>query len=119
MNESALQHGFGAHRQFHPLRVLHAAGLGMDSVQRSRAASVPPAVVLHLFDAESDMSASLDICLEHMTEEYRGTKFIRGEGKAALWMNRELASKCFPSIFFIHLKREFSPSSYHQHQCIA
>ena len=98
INESALQHGFGTHRQFHPLRILHAAGLGLESLSRSRAATITPAVVLHLFDAESDLSASLDMCLEGLTTTYRGTKFMRSEGKATLWMNRDLVSKELPSL---------------------
>ena len=96
--EAAVQHGFGAHRQLHPSRVLRAAGLGMD--QRTMAATVAPAVVLHLYDPESDMSASLDLFLEGplMAGTYRGTKFLRGSGRPALLLDADLAQRELPRL---------------------
>ena len=96
--EAAVQHGFGAHRQLHPSRVLRAAGLGMD--QRTMAATVAPAVVLHLYDPESDMSASLDLFLEgpRMAGTYRGTKFLRGSGRLALLLDANLAQQELPRL---------------------
>lgn len=98
INESAQQHGFGVHRQFHPQRVLHAAGLGMGGVRGNRAAAIPPVAVIHLFDPESTMSASLDLCLEKLGEQYRGTKFVRAGGRATLSMNAALASESLPKL---------------------
>ena len=96
--EAAIQHGFGAHRQMHPSRVLRAAGLGMD--QRGMAATVAPAVVLHLYDPESDMSAALDLFLEgpHMAGSYHGTKFLRGSGRPALLLDADLAQRELPRL---------------------
>jgi hypothetical protein len=96
--EAAIQHGFGAHRQMHPSRVLRAAGLGMD--QRGMAAAVAPAVVLHLYDPESDMSACLDLHLEGplMAGTYRGTKFLRGSGRPALLLDADLAQRELPRL---------------------
>lgn len=89
--EMALLHGYGAHRQMHPNRVLKAAGLGV-------ARDPPPAVVLHLFDADSRASASLDICLEKLAQEYKGTKFVRSGGRATLLMDPDLATKTLPNL---------------------
>jgi hypothetical protein len=96
--ESAFQHGFGAHRQFHPARVLHAAGLGMGGIRGNRAAAIPPAAVVHLVDAESDLSASLDLCLEKLGETYKGTKYVRAPGRLALSLNEALAKEVLPKI---------------------
>mmetsp|Transcript_30175 Transcript_30175/g.46173 ORF Transcript_30175/g.46173 Transcript_30175/m.46173 type:complete len:256 (+) Transcript_30175:78-845(+) len=70
MNESAREHGFGVHRQLHPERVLHAAGLGMGGVRGNRAAAIPPAAIIHLYDPESTMSASLDVCKRYFTSPH-------------------------------------------------
>jgi len=96
--ESAFQHGFGAHRQFHPARVLHAAGLGMGGIRGNRAAAIPPAAVVHLVDAESDLSASLDLCLEKLGETFKGTKYVRAPGRLALSLNEALAKDVLPKI---------------------
>ena len=49
IRESAMQHGFGVHRQFHPQRVLHAAGLGLEGNQfLTGSTAIPPAAVIHL-----------------------------------------------------------------------
>jgi len=98
MNESAREHGFGVHRQLHPERVLHAAGLGMGWVRGNRAAAIPPAAIIHLYDPESTMSASLDVCLEKLGEEYRGTKYVRAGGRATLTMNEDLARESLPKL---------------------
>lgn len=90
--ESALQHGYGAHRQMHPSRVLRAAGLG--SSPRS-AMAPPPGVVLHLYDPESPLSASLDLYLEGeaMAQTNKGTKFLRGSGRSVLLLDADLAAR--------------------------
>lgn len=98
MNESAVQHGFGAHRQFHPQRVLHAAGLGMGGIRGNRAAAIPPAVVVHLYDPESELSGSLDLCLEKLGETYKGTKYVRANGRATLSLNDALVKEVLPKI---------------------
>jgi len=98
MYESATQHGFGAHRQFHPQRILHAAGLGMGGIRGNRAAAIPPAAVIHLYDSESEMCASLDLCLEKLGQTYRGTKFVRSNGRQTLTFNGDLAKAELPKL---------------------
>lgn len=89
---SAFQHGYGTHRQMHPARVLKAAGLALK-------ATLPPhAVVLHLFDADSYASARLDLALEEMAHTYRGTKFIRADGRSTLLLDADLANHVFPRL---------------------
>jgi len=98
MHESALQHGFGVHRQMGPSRVLTAAGLGMEG-SRYGVAAVPPAVVLHLFEFDSEISASLDLCLEEMAAtKYKGTKFLRGNGRSTLLGNQSIVNNVLPSL---------------------
>eukprot|EP00571_Detonula_confervacea_P009235 CAMPEP_0172321842 /NCGR_PEP_ID=MMETSP1058-20130122/44451_1 /TAXON_ID=83371 /ORGANISM="Detonula confervacea, Strain CCMP 353" /LENGTH=430 /DNA_ID=CAMNT_0013037449 /DNA_START=77 /DNA_END=1369 /DNA_ORIENTATION=- len=75
--EVARHHGYGVHRQMHPQRVFTAAGYGAHQV---RDKVCPKGAVLHLYDAYSPLSASLDICLEGMARRYAGTKFVRGLG---------------------------------------
>lgn len=96
---SAMQHGFGAHRQFHPQRVLHAAGLGLEGTKLSSSvAAIPPAAVIHL-NEDSMLSASLDLCLEELAmNTYRGTKFLRSYGRSTLSFNRDLVQKVLPSL---------------------
>mmetsp|Transcript_10239 Transcript_10239/g.19182 ORF Transcript_10239/g.19182 Transcript_10239/m.19182 type:complete len:405 (-) Transcript_10239:867-2081(-) len=95
IRESAMQHGFGVHRQFHPQRVLQAAGLGMNRIMDD-----PPGMaVVHLYDAQSTLCASLDLCLEKLGETYRGTKFLRSNGRSVLSMNdNSLIQKVFPNL---------------------
>jgi len=94
--EAALQHGYGAHRQLHPARVLKAAGLGSSP---KSAIPPPPAVVLHLFDDDSTKSASLDLFLEtKLASSNRGTKFLRCAGKSALLLNADLAKHVLPNL---------------------
>ena len=91
-------HGYGTHRQMHPMRVLRAAGL---TANNSRHRGIPEsAVVLHLYDPESDMSAALDLLLEQDTfaGKYRGTKFLRASGRAVLLMNPDIADKELPHL---------------------
>ena len=111
IRESALQHGFGVHRQFHPQRVLHAAGLGFEgkrydanhynrtsSGSSNVAALIPPAAVIHL-NEDCVLSASLDLCLEEMAlNTYRGTKFLRSFGRSTLSFNKELVQKVLPTL---------------------
>lgn len=96
--EAAIQHGFGAHRQMDPNRVLRAAGLGLE--QRGMVSTVAPAVVLHLYDSDSDLCASLDLFLESsaMAGTYRGTKFLRSGGRATLLMDMDLADQVLPRV---------------------
>ena len=107
IRESAMQHGFGVHRQFDPQRILHAAGLGLEgggsgktnqSRQRSGPVVIPPASVIHLYQ-NSTLSASLDLCLEEMAESsYKGTKFLRSDGRTTLAFNHDLVQKVLPSL---------------------
>jgi len=98
IHESAIQHGFGVHRQLHPQRVLHAAGLGMGGVRGPRAASIPPTAVIHL-NEDSQLSATLDICLEELAQStYKGTKFLRSNGRSTLLFNGELANEVLPRL---------------------
>ncbi len=103
MRESAIQHGFGVHRQFHPNRVLYAAGLGMEgsntnSSSSSSSAVIPPAAVLHLHE-DTVLSASLDLCLEEMaSNRYRGTKFVRSYGRSVMSFNPELVQRVLPKL---------------------
>eukprot|EP00525_Craspedostauros_australis_P010247 CAMPEP_0198130774 /NCGR_PEP_ID=MMETSP1442-20131203/54679_1 /TAXON_ID= /ORGANISM="Craspedostauros australis, Strain CCMP3328" /LENGTH=368 /DNA_ID=CAMNT_0043791463 /DNA_START=1 /DNA_END=1107 /DNA_ORIENTATION=- len=93
--EMALQHGYGTHRQLHPVRVLKAAGLGDRSKREP-----PRAVVLHLVDSESLGSASLDLYLEKLaaSDAARGTVFVRSGGRSTMLMDAELARKAFPRL---------------------
>jgi hypothetical protein len=93
LREIAVQHGYGVHRQMHPNRVLKAAGLASSRKDESL-----PAVVLHLVDADSLASASLDLYLETLAASYPGTKFMRSGGRATLLMNAELASQALPKL---------------------
>jgi hypothetical protein len=99
IRDSARQHGFGVHRQFHPARLLHAAGLGMGGIRGNRAAAVPPAAVVHLYDPDSVMCANLDLYLEEIAEHtYKGTKFMRSNGRSTLAMNADLAKESLPKL---------------------
>jgi hypothetical protein len=99
IRDSARQHGFGAHRQFHPARLLHAAGLGMGGIRGNRAAAIPPAVVVHLYDPDSVLCASLDLYLEEIAEHiYKGTKFMRSNGRSTLAMNANLVKESLPKL---------------------
>lgn len=99
IRDSARQHGFGAHRQFHPARLLHAAGLGMGGIRGNRAAAVPPAAVVHLYDPDSVLCANLDLYLEEIAEHtYKGTKFMRSNGRSTLAMNANLAKESLPKL---------------------
>ena len=91
--EVAKFHGYGAHRQLHPKRVLRAAGLAETGLPN------PPArVVLHLVDPDSDLSGQLDIYLESLAVSCMGTKFLRSGGRPTLLLDSRLASKVLPRI---------------------
>jgi hypothetical protein len=91
--EVSLPHGYGVHRQMHPARVLKAAGL----VPGTR--DPPPAVVLHLVDADSMASATLDMYLEKLAvTTAKGTKFLRSGGRSVLLMDADLAKKVLPKM---------------------
>jgi len=91
--EIVVQHGFGAHRQMHPARVLKAAGLATTSSSRD---DPVPAVVLHLVDPDSRASASLDLCLENLALQCKGTKFLRAEGRTTLLLDADgVATRAF------------------------
>jgi len=89
--EIALHHGYGAHRQMHPNRVLRGAGLG-------GARAPPSTVVLHLFDPDSTVSASLDLYLEKLAATYKGTKFMRAGGRSTLLMDTNYAAASLPNL---------------------
>jgi len=89
--ETALHHGYGVHRQMHPNRVLKAASLGSGR-------DPPSAVVLHLVDTESMKSASLDLILEDLAKTYKGTKFLRSDGRSTILLNPEIVSTSLPGI---------------------
>mmetsp|Transcript_14803 Transcript_14803/g.31358 ORF Transcript_14803/g.31358 Transcript_14803/m.31358 type:complete len:476 (+) Transcript_14803:84-1511(+) len=82
--EVARYHGYGVHRQMHPQRIFASAGYGSNSAdihkQLKEDAVRPAGAVVHLYDANSYASASLDLCLEHLASRYAGTKFVRGIG---------------------------------------
>ena len=90
--EIQLQHGYGVHRQMHPSHALKAAGL----VPGSR--DPPPCVVVHLFDPDSMQSASLDLYLEKLATQMRGTKFLRTNGRGTLRSEATLVEKVLPRI---------------------
>jgi hypothetical protein len=96
----AVAHGYGVHRQLHPMRILQAAGLA--SANSSQQQQYETAVVLHLVDPDSTASAQLDLYLEHFTtsQHYaaRGTKFLRAIGKLTLLFNADLANKALPRL---------------------
>ena len=83
-NSSLEQHGFGLHIQMHPSRLLRAAAM------RSASGKIYPAVV-HLFDAESRLCAEMDICLEEIGKKYRGSRFLRGDGRAVILLDSMIA----------------------------
>jgi hypothetical protein len=73
-------HGFGVHRQMHPQRVFPSVGYGVIDKDRY----IPPGAVIHLYDAFSPLSVSLDFCLEDISSRYPGTKFVRGLGVSSI-----------------------------------
>lgn len=79
--EVANYHGYGVHRQLHPKRALSAVGYGFD---QKRETFRPRGAALHLFDAYSPLSASLDLCLEDLASKHPGTKFVRSIGVSTL-----------------------------------
>jgi hypothetical protein len=83
-NEIAILHGYGIHRQIHPQRILSIAGLRHSS---HSIVEPPPCVVMHLVDADSIGSASLDLYLEVLATKYRGTMFVRSSGRATILLN--------------------------------
>ena len=98
--EVALQHGYGTHRQLHPVRVLKAIGLSSSSSSDRGGGRDPPhAAVLHLFDPDSMASASLDLYLEQtLSIQYPGTVFVRSGGRSTLLMDPDVASNAFSSL---------------------
>ncbi|KAL3913573.1 MAG: hypothetical protein SGARI_000588, partial [Bacillariaceae sp.] len=98
MRQVAGQHGYGVTRQLHPTRVLKAAGLGMATASSAKGRIPPSAVVLHLVDADSVASASLDYFLEtELAQENPGTVFLRSGGRSTLLMDSGLAKQSLPS----------------------
>jgi hypothetical protein len=81
-HEVARYHGYGVHRQMHPQRIFASAGYDASETERDKIS--PPGSVLHLYDAYSSLSVSLDICLESMAKRFGGTKFVRGLGITSL-----------------------------------
>mmetsp|Transcript_17265 Transcript_17265/g.37789 ORF Transcript_17265/g.37789 Transcript_17265/m.37789 type:complete len:405 (+) Transcript_17265:92-1306(+) len=98
MREVAGYHGYGVHRQLHPNRVLRIAGLGRDASKSKGIPPPPQAVVLHLVDADSMGSASLDYYIEkELAKECPGTMFVRSGGRSVLLMDSALSQKTLPS----------------------
>lgn len=98
MRQIAGYHGYGAHRQVHPNRVLRIAGLGRSADKKSSDRPPPRAVVLHLVDPHSLASASLDYFIENeLAKECPGTMFMRSGGRSVLLLDSALAQKSFPS----------------------
>mmetsp|Transcript_29079 Transcript_29079/g.44672 ORF Transcript_29079/g.44672 Transcript_29079/m.44672 type:complete len:385 (-) Transcript_29079:2034-3188(-) len=79
--ETAKQHGYGVHRPAHPVHVFDEAGLQQATTNTK---TTPQAVVIHLYDPDSFLSASLDMWLEKEADSYRGTKFLRTDGRLAV-----------------------------------
>lgn len=96
--EYSLLHGYGVHRQMHPRRVFQAAGLNFSPSSRILNNSIPPGVVLHLYDPNSYLSASLDLCLEDLSTKYRGTRFLRSIGRLSMLLNADLGVKVLPRL---------------------
>mmetsp|Transcript_3135 Transcript_3135/g.4236 ORF Transcript_3135/g.4236 Transcript_3135/m.4236 type:complete len:393 (+) Transcript_3135:98-1276(+) len=90
--EMEMQHGYGTHRQMHPTRSLKAAGL----TQGTR--DPPPFVVVHLFDGLSSACALLDLYLEELAQQMRGTKFIRSDGRMTFVLEASLVQKALPRL---------------------
>ena len=78
-------HGYGVHRQMHPQRIFRSVGYG--SVEKD--GYIPPGAVIHLYDAFSPLSVSLDLCLEDIAGKYPGTKFVRGIGVSSVVFAKE------------------------------
>lgn len=83
-NAALEQHGYGVHRQMHPSRALRAA------VRSNLSGACSPTVV-HLFDANSRQCAEMDLALEKISTKYRGTRFLRAEGRAVILMDADTA----------------------------
>lgn len=98
-NEIAMLHGYGIHRQIHPQRVLHVAGLHQANRHEGM---LLPNVVLHLVDSDSMGSASLDLFLEQLAPKYRGTIFIRSSGRATILLNSNLFHNVLPMFHSSH-----------------
>lgn len=82
--EMSLQHGYGAHRQMHPNRVLKSAHSAI-------------CAVVHLFDPDSIASASLDWFLSRtLAPTCLGTKFLRADGRATLLLDTQFAARLLP-----------------------
>lgn len=67
----------------HPRRIFRAVGYGIRSEEehaRTKERVAPRAAVVHLYDAQSELSVSLDLCLEDMAGRFLGSVFVRGLG---------------------------------------
>jgi hypothetical protein len=73
-------HGYGVHRQMHPQRLFPSVGYHSNDRDRY----VPLGAVVHLYDAFSPISVSLDFCLEDIASRYPGSKFVRGLGVSSI-----------------------------------
>ena len=90
-HEIVRYHGYGVHRQMHPRRVFPSVGFGAGD---NRGPPPPRGSILHLHDPHSQLSASLDLCLEQMSNRYPGTKFVRGVGITAILYADDYNSSC-------------------------
>ena len=87
--QTALEHGYGAHRPVHPSRVWGIVGLTSSNDNGKSLSNPPSAAVVHLVDPDSRASASLDLFLERLASsaEARGTIFVRTGGRSALLLD--------------------------------
>lgn len=93
--DSARGHGYGVHRHVNPWKVWEQAG--MDT-------PLPPqAAIVHLYDPCSILSAKLDVVLEssRFASKYKGTKFVRADGKKAVAANPIVSEDRLPCLIAV------------------
>jgi len=88
-------HGYGVHRHINPGNVWEQAGLNSPNP--------PQAAIVHLYDPTSIPSAKLDVILEsnRFAAKYKGTKFLKADGKKAVSANPIVPKDCLPCIMAI------------------
>jgi len=89
-------HGYGVHCHVNPFNVWEQAGVNI--------ANPPQAAVIHLYDPTSTPSAKLDVILEsqRFAAKYKGTKFLKANGKKAVSANPIVPEDCLPCLMAIH-----------------
>lgn len=90
-------HGYGVYRHINPWNIWEQAGVNSNSP------SPPQAVIVHLYDPASIPSAKLDVILEsnRFAAKYKGTKFLKADGKKAVAANPIIPEDCLPCIMAI------------------